>query len=603
MPHGRVLYWATCSVPPCRCAPTLRTTRGDANSSERSVKSFALVLRWLTAAGGTASTRNVRIVVRLLLALLGMVAVYSVGFHWIMSTEGQRYSWPTAVYWVLVTMSTLGFGDITFESDLGRLFSVVVLLSGSMFILVLLPFTFIQFIFIPRIEARALARAPRRLPDDESGHVILTQVGVVEDALIRRLNRANVPYVVIEADLQRALVLHDEGYRVMVGSPDDPNTYRAARAESARLVAATRSDTANTNVAFTVREISPMVDIVAFASADPSVDILKLAGCNEVLQLGAMLGADFARRVIRPDTDTHVIGAMDDLLIAEASAVGTPIVGQTLAQTRLSEELGISVAGIWSGGTFTLASPDLVVVERSVLIVGGTAAQLAAYDARYSNDVAGADAPVIIIGGGRVGRSCGYELAAAGYEYRIIEQDPSRVVDRRHYVCGDAAKLDVLRQAGIDSTPAVVVTTHDDDMNVYLSIYCRRLRPDTQVLARANVDRNVSTLHRAGADVVLSYASSGATVIWNRIRPASTLMLAEGLVAFRVPVPESLVGRSIASGGIRAGTGCNVLAIRRNGATETNPDAHRVLDRSDELILVGDTAAEEQFFTTLGSAH
>ena len=61
-------------------------------------------------------------------------------------------------------MTTLGFGDITFESDAGRLFSVVVLLSGSAFLLVMLPFVFIQFVFIPWMDERDRRRAPRALP-------------------------------------------------------------------------------------------------------------------------------------------------------------------------------------------------------------------------------------------------------------------------------------------------------------------------------------------------------------------------------------------------------------------------------------------------------
>ena len=42
--------------------------------------------------------------------------------------EGRSYSWITGFYWTLTTMSTLGFGDITFTSDIGKIFSVVVLL-------------------------------------------------------------------------------------------------------------------------------------------------------------------------------------------------------------------------------------------------------------------------------------------------------------------------------------------------------------------------------------------------------------------------------------------------------------------------------------------
>ena len=89
------------------------------------------------------------------------------------------------------------------------------------------------------------------------------------------------------------------------------------------------------------------------------------------------------------------------------------------------------------------------------------------------------------------------------------------------------------RRAGIDHAPAIVITPHDDDMNIYLTIYCRRLRPDIQIISRATRERNVSTLHRAGADFVLSYASMGATTIFNYLRRAGVVVIAEGLASRR----------------------------------------------------------------------
>ena len=81
--------------------------------------------------------RNVRMLWRFLLILMGMVTLYSILFHFLMLLENQRYSWITGFYWALTVMSTLGFGDITFTSDLGKLFSVVVLLSGVVFLLII----------------------------------------------------------------------------------------------------------------------------------------------------------------------------------------------------------------------------------------------------------------------------------------------------------------------------------------------------------------------------------------------------------------------------------------------------------------------------------
>lgn len=87
--------------------------------------------------------------------LLFMICLYSILFHYIMEYEGRKFSWLTGVYWTLVTMSTLGFGDITFTTDLGKGFSVIVLLSGIIFLLMMLPFTFIQFIYAPWLDVQA----------------------------------------------------------------------------------------------------------------------------------------------------------------------------------------------------------------------------------------------------------------------------------------------------------------------------------------------------------------------------------------------------------------------------------------------------------------
>ena len=114
--------------------------------------------------------RDLLALLRYGLFLIGVVAVYSTLFRVIMErVEGQAHSWVTAVYWTLVTMTTLGYGELTFQSDLGRLFSVVVLLSGVVLLLVVLPFTFIRFFYAPWLEAQLRLRAPRRLPSDHAG--------------------------------------------------------------------------------------------------------------------------------------------------------------------------------------------------------------------------------------------------------------------------------------------------------------------------------------------------------------------------------------------------------------------------------------------------
>lgn len=555
------------------------------------MKSIGLVLGYLA---GPARRRNLRLVGWLVAIQVVLVAVYSVIFHVLMAREGRDHSWATGVYWTLTVMSTLGFGDITFESDAGRLFSVVVLVSGALFILVLLPFAFIQFVFLPWVAYRDASRAPRALPAGTSGHMVLLGSGVVIDEVVQRATDTGMPYVLVEPDTTRALALHDEGVKVVVGDLDDPETYRAVRVDAAALVATTHVDTTSTNIVFTAREISDTVPIVATVSADVSVDILELAGADTVLQLGSMLGEAVARRVAGRDGRTQVIGAFDDLVVAEAAAVHPDLVGRPLLESGVRTRCGVDVVGVWAKGRFRPAAADSVPADGAVLVLAGTEAQLAAYDEAYGVDD-GERGHVVVIGAGRVGRAAGAALGRDGFPHHIIEKRAERVRDDPVYVHGDAADVGVLDAAGLDDAVAVLITTHDDDVNVYLTIYCRRLRPDVQIIARSNLERNVATLTRAGADAVLSYASLGASAIWNVLGRNDTLVVAEGLEVFRVPVPASLAGTPLATSGIRERTGCTVVGIAHGDAISHEPDPTTPLAAGAGLVLIGDDEAQQRF--------
>ena len=537
--------------------------------------------------------RNTALLLRFLVVLAALIATYTILFHVLMEWEGQEHSWITGLYWTLVVMSTLGFGDITFSSDIGRLFSLVVLLSGIVFLLVLLPFTFIQFFYAPWIEAQAASRAPRSLPESTSGHVILTHHDPLAAALIARLAQKQTPYVLLVSDLSEALRLHDSGLNVVCGDLDRPDTYERIQAARAALVATTAADAVNTNVAFTVREVAPRVPIVATADSDAAVDVLTLAGADRVMQVSQMLGRALGRRVIG-DAMSHVIGRFEELLVAEANAMRTPLVGKTLRENRLGA-LGVNVVGVWERGTFVAARPETMVTDHTMLVLAGSQEQLTNYDEQFAiYNVSGE--PVVVIGCGRVGRATAETLRERGMAYRIVERDRARLPEGVSGVVGDAAELEILKAAGIMKAPTVVITTNDDNTNIYLTLYCRRLRPDIQIISRATLERNLTTLHRAGADIVMSGPSMGAGMIMNLLERGNTLMLAEGLDIFRVPVPGALAGRTLAESDLRSETGCNVVAIVRDGRTEISPPATATLPADGEIVLIGTLEAEARFF-------
>lgn len=538
-----------------------------------------------------------RLLAKFFVFLAAMITLYSVLFHVLMLYEGREFSWVTGFYWALTVMSTLGFGDITFTTDLGLIFTIFVLVTGVVYLLIMLPFTFIQFFYVPWLEAQERSRAPRELPAGTEDHVIITNLDPITKKLVEKLKRRNYEYVIVAADQHQGGELHDAGYKVIIGEPDDTDTYNRLRIENAAMVVATNDDLMNTNIAFTIREVSEDVLIVSSADNEHSLDILNYPGNTRVFLFMRMLGHSLAERTRGLGSAATIISNFDTLQIAEISAKKTTLSGKIIAETDLRQRSGAIIIGLWEKGHFEPPQPETMIKNNTLLLLAGTKDQLRTFEKVYATAEAeySPDAPVLILGGGRVGLATAEKLEEHNIPYKIIEKRAAVASTGDQFILGDAADLNVLKKAGLDEARAVIITTHNDAMNIYLSFYCRQLRPDVQLICRAINERSVAKLHMAGADLVLSYASMGATAIINVLKTDEVSMFTEGLNIFNLPMPPSLANKSLVQSRIRPQTGCSVVALKSDGELLVGPDPTVPLKESDELILIGTTASEQKF--------
>ncbi len=539
--------------------------------------------------------KNLRNLSTFLLVIAAAITVYSILFHFIMEYEGRQFSWITGFYWTLTVMSTLGFGDITFTSDIGFIFSIIVLLSGIVFLLIMLPFTFIRFFYAPWLEAQAQSRTPHELPEGTKNHIIMTNYDPIAMSLIRKLDQYDFRYTVVVQDTQTAAELLDMNVKVVVGELDKPETYEKLRVEKAALIFVNNNDMLNTNIIATIREVSEDVPVVTIADAYDSIDILELAGATHVFQVTRMLGITMAWHALGVSAQANIVGALGGVQIAEAYAAHTPYEGKELIKSGIREKTGVIVVGIWQRGKFEIPRPQTIIHPNSILLIAGSEEQFKRYD-EFIGSSRTFEYPVVILGGGRVGQAAADTLDELGINYHVVEKNKDSIKDNKRYILGDAADIHALERAGISAeSPTVLITTHDDDMNIYLTIYCRELRPNIQIISRATLDRNISKLYSVGADIVMSYASMGANKIINILKPDEILMLAEGLNVFKANVPASLSGKTLAENHIRRKTGCNVIAIRSGESFNINPDPAVQLKTNEELILIGTQEAEKEF--------
>ena len=181
----------------------------------------------------------------------------------------------------------------------------------------------------------------------------------------------------------------------------------------------------------------------------------------------------------------------------------------------------------------------------------------------------------------------------------ILDRDPSSEGELRQIaddvVVGDAANLETVKAAGIDEALSVVLTTNDDAMNIFLTVYCRKLNPETHIVCRINNDRNLEAIHRAGADFAVSHESLAVQTLISIILGHELIALGEGAELFFEPVPDRLAGARLSESGISAETGCNVIAVRENGKLVANPAGTFELQRDAELVMLGSAEQRMSF--------
>jgi voltage-gated potassium channel len=534
---------------------------------------------------------NIGGLMKYLLFLAALVTLHTILFHLIkLHVEGENYSWVTGFYWTLVVMTTLGFGDITFTSDIGRFFSVIVLVSGVVCLLVVLPFLFIRLFYAPWLESRMRNRAPRRVPEGTAGHVVIAEHDAIAVGLIDRLVADGIPHFVIEPDPAVAARLISDGVSVVSGESDGRATYERLGIASARLMLANCEDTTNTNITLTVREVSADVPIVAIVEEEDSVDILELSGATTVLPLKHQLGEYLASRVDAGRAEAHIIGEFKGLQIAELPVRDTPFTGQTVRETRLRERTGLNVVGFWERGRLRPAFPDTAIMPDGVMVVTGTTDQI-----RVLNDLLPSDGtpapPVLVIGAGKVGHAAARALRRKGLAVHAIDRSEEAlrplVPDVTAVFAGDAADRRLLERSGLLRAQSVLLTTNDDAMNIYLAVYCRKLKPDVRIVSRVTHERNVEAIHRAGADFVLSYTTLGIEAVMSVLRGYPPVLLGEGVELFSVPVPPALAGRPLRASGIGSRTGLSVVALQQGSRLLTQLTAETPLPAGADLLMLG----------------
>lgn len=320
---------------------------------------------------------------RIILACVLLTTVALAGTVGFMLVEG--WSFGDSLYMAVITVSTVGYGEVRPLSSAGRILAVVVIVvavTALGFAATNIGVYLAEGHLLQDLRRKRMERALRRL----RGHFIICGGGRFGREVAGEFTRSQASYAVVDLEPDHCLLSGTPGLSFVQGDAGDDQALREAGVERARgLVAALPEDNANLYVVLTARQLNPELVIITQAAEQRSIDKLRLAGADRVVSPYLIAGRAMASALLRPS----VVNFLDEALYRETALQieqlqipeRSQLVGQSVRAAGIGAATGATVVAIHRpDGTLVSAAEALTATVRSddILVAVGTTGQLQA---------------------------------------------------------------------------------------------------------------------------------------------------------------------------------------------------------------------------------
>ncbi|HFS68100.1 MAG TPA: potassium channel protein [Flavobacteriia bacterium] len=296
----------------------------------------------------------------------------------------SNYSFVDALYMVIITMSTVGFGEVHPLSPTEKIFTILLIIT-SIGIFGYLVSLLTEFIadgkFLKELKTKKMQKKLNKLEN----HTIVCGYGRNGRQSVKKLKANNVDAVVIESDeklieeLDKDNILHIKG-----DATNDLYLEKAGVSKASNLITALPSDADNLYVVLSARQLNPDLTIISRASKDTSERKLRVAGADNIIMPDRIGGDHMASLVVLPDIIEFVDKLTSDsncqtnLKEVEVDKLPSHYLNKTLLDLNLRKKTGCSVVGFKTPANEYQINPEPTtkLISGSKLIVLGRKEQI-----------------------------------------------------------------------------------------------------------------------------------------------------------------------------------------------------------------------------------
>lgn len=307
--------------------------------------------------------------VMILLILSGLlIALGTFGY---MVIEG--FSLLDALFMTVITLTTVGYGEVRPLDEAGRLFTIVLIMLGAGFVAYNLAY-FTQLLLDGNLLELYRRRRVRKKLEQLRNHYIICGYGQMGQIVARELIKHNVPIVVIENDEATVMRLQEKGILHLAGdATEEENLVAAGVQKASGLVSVVFKDTDNVFIVLTAKDLNKDLFICVRAGTPGTEKRLLKAGANRVVSPYASSALRIAHQILRPTvTDFLELAlsgegmelSMEELQLPE----GADIVGKDLMHSGIRSEYNLIIVAIKRSDGRMIYNPS----PKEVLHAGDT---------------------------------------------------------------------------------------------------------------------------------------------------------------------------------------------------------------------------------------
>ena len=316
---------------------------------------------------------------RPLAALVVLILASATGYRLVV----PGFSWGDAFWMVLITLTTVGYGEVQPLGTGGRIVTTLLLLGGLLVVQLLIQ-RFVQLSnsgYFRRLRLRSQQTMVNRL----SNHVILCGYGAMGQEVAHRIRSdrsEDVEVVVIDRDPGRVALARDHGFDSINGDASlDDVLSKAGLVRAFSLVTALGSDADNLYVVLSAKAMAPEVKVIARAATEEAANKLRLARADDVVSPYVAGGRAIAAKALHPEAASFMeLLAGTEYEVERIQLSRNPdtfrqLPGNTLARLNLGRNSGVLVLAIRSadgvkanpgGQTQLLPGDELILLGSKV---------------------------------------------------------------------------------------------------------------------------------------------------------------------------------------------------------------------------------------------